>query len=82
MTRLSSDKLPSSFLLPVRSSPPPGGGAEDIGREANNYFLEHWPFSYEKCLLKFLRAGFPRVTCVNFFIFLSRLDLLDDYMLR
>lgn len=62
MTKLSSADVPTSCLAPARSHP----RAEEIGREVDGYFLEHWPFPNEKARLKFLGAGFSRVTCMYF----------------
>jgi hypothetical protein len=62
MTQLSLDDVPSSCLLPAKSH----SLSEEVGREVNNYFIENWPFSGEKDRLKFLGAGFSRVTCMYF----------------
>jgi hypothetical protein len=32
----------------------------------NGYYLEHWPFPYDKARRKFTVAEFPRVTCLYF----------------
>lgn len=40
--------------------------AEQVTREVDAYFLEHWPFSSEKDRKKFVLAGFSRVTCLYF----------------
>jgi aristolochene synthase len=62
MARLTSDNLPASRLHPAKSHP----RAEEVGKEVNDYFLENWPFPGEKERIKFLGAGFPRVTCLYF----------------
>jgi aristolochene synthase len=38
----------------------------EISRKVDDYFLEHWPFTNEKARMKFVAAGFPRVTCLYF----------------
>lgn len=38
----------------------------ETSRQVNDYFLEHWPFPNEKARYKFVKAGFPRVTCAYF----------------
>ncbi|KAI7774774.1 aristolochene synthase [Diaporthe eres] len=87
MTKLSSADVPTSCLVPARSHP----RAEEIGREVDGYFLEHWPFPNEKARLKFLGAGFSRVTCMYFPLalddrihfacrLLTLLFLIDEHM--
>ncbi|KAI0146312.1 Aristolochene synthase in complex with 12,13-Difluorofarnesyl diphosphate [Xylariaceae sp. FL1272] len=39
---------------------------EQIVREVDDYFLQHWPFPDEKARKKFVAAGFSRVTCFYF----------------
>ncbi|KAM7203153.1 Aristolochene synthase [Naviculisporaceae sp. PSN 640] len=40
--------------------------AEEVAREVDGYFLEHWPFPNEAARKTFLQAGFSRVTCLYF----------------
>ncbi|KAI1205726.1 Aristolochene synthase [Annulohypoxylon truncatum] len=40
--------------------------AEEVGREVEGYFLQHWNFPTERARTIFLKAGFPRVTCLYF----------------
>ncbi|KAL7628295.1 carbonyl reductase (NADPH-dependent) ari1 [Parahypoxylon ruwenzoriense] len=39
---------------------------DEVAKDVENYFLSHWPFPEGKSRKKFLRAGFPRVTCMYF----------------
>ncbi|KAH8203481.1 hypothetical protein TruAng_002352 [Truncatella angustata] len=39
---------------------------EQVSREVDEYFLEHWPFPSERSRKKFVAAGFSRVTCLYF----------------
>ncbi|KAL4916492.1 Aristolochene synthase [Aspergillus aurantiobrunneus] len=39
---------------------------EEVTREVNDYFLEHWDFPSEKARKKFVAADFPGVTCLYF----------------
>ena len=39
---------------------------EEVSREVDGYFLQHWNFKDEKARKKFLAAGFSRVTCLYF----------------
>lgn len=39
---------------------------EDVTKEVDGYFLEHWPFPNEKARKTFVNAGFSRVTCLYF----------------
>ncbi|KAK1638009.1 Aristolochene synthase from penicillium Roqueforti [Colletotrichum phormii] len=40
--------------------------ADEVAREVDGYFLEHWPFPNEKSRKTFLNAGFSRVTSLYF----------------
>ena len=40
--------------------------AEEVGREVEQYFLSNWNFKTEKERSVFLKAGFPKVTCLYF----------------
>ena len=40
--------------------------AEEVAREVDGYFLEHWNFPHEKSKKVFVNAGFSRVTCFYF----------------
>lgn len=52
----------SSVLVSARFHP-----HEDVvTRQVNGYFLEHWPFPTKEARHKFVKAGFPRVTCAYF----------------
>ena len=39
---------------------------QEVSKEVDGYFLEHWPFPDDKARKKFLAAGFSRVTCYYF----------------
>ncbi|KAB8236269.1 terpene synthase family protein [Aspergillus alliaceus] len=39
---------------------------EEVSKEVDNYFLQHWNFPNEKARKKFVAAGFSRVTCLYF----------------
>jgi aristolochene synthase len=39
---------------------------EDVVKETDAYFLLHWNFPNEKSRLKFIHAGFARVSCFYF----------------
>lgn len=41
-------------------------GAEEVGRQVDAYFLQHWKFRDAKAEKVFLKAGFSRVTCLYF----------------
>jgi aristolochene synthase len=40
--------------------------AEEVAREVDNYFLEHWNFPDDRARSTFLKAGFSRVTCLYY----------------
>ncbi|KAI3337027.1 Aristolochene synthase from penicillium Roqueforti [Xylariaceae sp. AK1471] len=40
--------------------------ADEVSREVDSYFLEHWGFPNPKAKRVFLNAGFSRVTCLYF----------------
>lgn len=40
--------------------------AEEVAREVDSYFLEHWNFPDDRARSTFLKAGFSRVTCLYF----------------
>ncbi|KAF3760408.1 Aristolochene synthase from penicillium Roqueforti [Cryphonectria parasitica EP155] len=40
--------------------------AEEVAREVDGYFLEHWNFTDDRARSTFLKAGFSRVTCLYF----------------
>lgn len=40
--------------------------AEEVAREVDTYFLEHWNFPDDRARSTFLKAGFSRVTCLYF----------------
>ena len=40
--------------------------AEEVGSEVEQYFLSNWNFKTEKERSTFLKAGFPKVTCLYF----------------
>lgn len=40
--------------------------AEEVAREVDGYFLEHWNFPDDRARSTFLKAGFSRVTCLYF----------------
>ncbi|KAK3301898.1 Aristolochene synthase [Chaetomium strumarium] len=39
---------------------------EEVSREVDGYFLEHWNFPDDRARSTFLKAGFSRVTCLYF----------------
>ncbi|GIK04693.1 terpene cyclase [Aspergillus viridinutans] len=39
---------------------------EEVSKEVDDYFLQHWNFPNEKARKKFVVAGFSRVTCLYF----------------
>lgn len=39
---------------------------EEVSREVDGYFLEHWEFPNAKAERVFVNAGFSRVTCLYF----------------
>lgn len=49
--------------------------AEEVAREVDAYFLEHWKFSDARGRATFLKAGFSHVTCLYF-------PLADDDRIR
>ena len=40
--------------------------ANEVSREVNVYFIQHWPFPDSKAERKFINAGFSNVTCLYF----------------
>ena len=52
---------PSSYFKPIHHPK-----MDEVSREVDSYFLEHWPFKNEKARKKFVDAGFSRVTCLYF----------------
>ncbi|OCL11144.1 Aristolochene synthase [Glonium stellatum] len=40
--------------------------AEEVAREVDGYFLDHWKFPNAKAEKTFVKAGFSRVTCLYF----------------
>jgi hypothetical protein len=40
--------------------------ADEVSKENDDYFLQHWPFPEEKSTQAFLKAGFGKVTCLYF----------------
>ncbi|KUI59647.1 Aristolochene synthase [Cytospora mali] len=38
--------------------------AEEVARDAEGYFLEHWNFPDDRARSHFLKAGFSRATCL------------------
>ena len=40
--------------------------AEKVGRDVEEYFLQNWDFPNQDSKARFLKAGFPRVTCLYF----------------
>ncbi|KAI8953277.1 Aristolochene synthase in complex with 12,13 Difluorofarnesyl diphosphate [Xylaria longipes] len=39
---------------------------DEMSKQVNGYFLEHWPFEDDAARKKFISAGFPEVTCYYF----------------
>lgn len=54
-------KVPTSAWQPLRHP-----RADQVSREVNAYFIQHWPFPNSKAERKFVNAGFPNVTCLYF----------------
>ncbi|KAL2829465.1 Aristolochene synthase [Aspergillus cavernicola] len=54
-------RVPPSFFQP-RCQPL----VEQVTKEVDDYFLEHWPFPNDKARAKYVNAGFSRVTCLYF----------------
>ncbi|OTB04033.1 hypothetical protein M426DRAFT_59230 [Hypoxylon sp. CI-4A] len=54
-------KIPASGWTPMIHP-----RAEEVSREVDNYFLEHWNFPDDNARSTFLKAGFSRVTCLYF----------------
>lgn len=54
-------KIPPSSWTPMNHP-----RAEEVSREVDGYFLEHWPFPNDLAKSTFLKAGFSRVTCLYF----------------
>src|SRR5437667_8973380 len=54
-------KYPDSHIKPLCHP-----RVEEVTKEVDGYFLEHWPFRNEKARKKFVAAGFSRVTCLYF----------------
>lgn len=40
--------------------------ADEVIKEVDGYFLEHWNFADEKARKTFIKAGFSHVTCLYF----------------
>ena len=58
---IAAHKPPSSYFKPIYHPK-----MDEVSREVDAYFLEHWPFKDEKARKKFVDAGFSRVTCLYF----------------
>ena len=54
-------KIPASAWQSLRHP-----RSNEVSREVNAYFIQHWPFSDSKAERKFVNAGFPNVTCLYF----------------
>ncbi|KAI3322261.1 terpenoid synthase [Xylariaceae sp. AK1471] len=54
-------KIPSSRWEPMIHP-----RADEVGKEVNDYFLQHWNFPDDRARSTFLKAGFSRVTCLYF----------------
>lgn len=52
--------IPQSHISPARGHP----RLEEVAKQVDEYFLEHWPFPNERARKKFVSAGFSRVTCL------------------
>ena len=57
----TSIEIPPSNLIPLCHPL-----VEEVTKEVDGYFLEHWPFPNERSRKKFVNAGFSRVTCLYF----------------
>ncbi|KAK2755480.1 carbonyl reductase (NADPH-dependent) ari1 [Arachnomyces sp. PD_36] len=57
----SSPRSPPSLFQPLCHP-----RVEEVTREVNGYYLEHWDFPSEKARKKFVAADFPGVTCLYF----------------
>lgn len=54
--------LHESILVPAKFHPL----RDEVTLQVNNYFLDHWPFPDGRARIKFVKAGFPGVTCAYF----------------
>ncbi|KAI0390656.1 Aristolochene synthase from penicillium Roqueforti [Xylariaceae sp. FL0594] len=54
-------KIPASDWTPICHPL-----VDEVSREVNDYFLQHWGFPSAKARSKFIDAGFSRVTCLYF----------------
>ncbi|KAI1098798.1 Aristolochene synthase [Jackrogersella minutella] len=66
-------KVPNgSFVREIRKIPPSRWKpmihprAKEVGKEVEDYFLQTWNFPNDRAKSTFLKAGFPRVTCLYF----------------
>lgn len=55
-------EIPGSILVSASVHP----REAEMSQQVNDYFLARWPFPNEKARLKFVKAGFSRVTCAYF----------------
>lgn len=55
-------EVPKSILVPAAIQP----REREVSQQVNDYFLAHWPFANDEARRKFVKAGFPRVTCAYF----------------
>ncbi|RHZ50905.1 carbonyl reductase (NADPH-dependent) ari1 [Aspergillus thermomutatus] len=68
MTTLSVTKGTTGSLQPPPTLLQPlcHPRVDEVTKEVDGYFLEHWKFPNEKARKKFVAAGFSRVTCLYF----------------
>ncbi|KAI1843093.1 hypothetical protein JX265_005126 [Neoarthrinium moseri] len=89
--RLSSPKSSCNAPFPPRFTAKLHPREAEVSAEVNGYFLQHWPFPDERERKKFVKAGFPYVTCYYFPAalddrialacrLLTLLFLVDDYL--
>lgn len=70
--QVQSEKKPKTSAAAVRKPPPSTWmpachpRVDAVASEVHGYFLDHWNFPTEKAKKTFLKAGFPRVTCLYF----------------
>ncbi|KAK5657382.1 hypothetical protein OQA88_2952 [Cercophora sp. LCS_1] len=67
-----SKPKPLVKVLPFSDIPPSDLKAlchplvDEIAKEVDDYFLQHWPFPDQRSRKRFVNAGFSRVTCLYF----------------
>ena len=63
----STEEQRQQWTIPVSNwSPREHARAEEVAKEVDAYFLQHWNFSDAKAEKRFVNAGFSKVTCLYF----------------